>query len=189
MPWKNWSGFNRLHGGYNRLLKIVNRILEVVLLTIYLQNSLAFYNWIWYYIVSRRAVGMARQRWTTNILLCKCSLIIEYWSVIWGFRRFPDCNDNTAHMDKLKLSAKTYYKMEWGKNMIISIFDPKVENVRINELSVTLNIEDGKGNTVTLFFNSIDEARDFSKAARRAVMDEANKQWARFKRPALITDK
>lgn len=73
--------------------------------------------------------------------------------------------------------------------MFISIFKPVVKNVSINELSVTLNIEDGKGNTVTLFFDSIDEARDFSKAARRAVMDEADKQWARFDRPALITDR
>ena len=73
--------------------------------------------------------------------------------------------------------------------MFISIFEPTVKNVSINELSVTLNITDGNGNTVTLFFNSIDEARDFSKAARRAVMDEADKHWARFERPTLITDR
>ena len=72
--------------------------------------------------------------------------------------------------------------------MYVSLFGLKVEDVNINELSVTLTMSDKNGNIMIAFFNSVDEVRDFSKNVRRAVMDEADKNWVRFERPTLITD-
>ena len=93
-----------------------------------------------------------------------------------------------AIIDKLK-TLHSYIKiLKVVKIMFVSLFGLKVENVSINELSVTLIMSDEEGNNITAFFNSVDEVRDFSKKIRRAVMDEADKNWVRFERPTLITD-
>lgn len=72
--------------------------------------------------------------------------------------------------------------------MFVSLFGLKVNEVSINDLAVTLRLTDKDGNTITAFFDSPDEVRDFSRQIRRAVMDEADRKWNEFERPTLITD-
>jgi hypothetical protein len=72
--------------------------------------------------------------------------------------------------------------------MFVSLFDVRVEDVTVNELSVNLKIKDGSGNHITIFFNSIDEVRNFSREVRAYALNEANIAWSEFDRPKLITD-
>lgn len=73
--------------------------------------------------------------------------------------------------------------------MFVSLLGLKVEDVSIDESSVTLRMSDKDGNKITAFFNSVDEVREFSKVVRRAVMDEADKNCVRFNRPTLIVER
>lgn len=72
--------------------------------------------------------------------------------------------------------------------MFISMFNVNVREVNINELSTTIWLTDKEGNNVTLFFNSPDEVREFSRKIRRALLDKADIKSQEFERPALITD-
>lgn len=74
------------------------------------------------------------------------------------------------------------------ESMYLSLFDVSVEDVSVNELSVTLKLKDGNGNSVTLFFNSIDDVRNFSRDVRACALNEADIAWGTFDRPTLITD-
>ncbi len=73
--------------------------------------------------------------------------------------------------------------------MFVSMFDVRVESVDFNDLSVSLRIKDGRGNTVTLFFDDAIGVQEFSRDVRQTVLNETDKRWAEFNKPNLITDK
>lgn len=72
--------------------------------------------------------------------------------------------------------------------MFISLFNINVEEVSSNPLAVCLRLKDTDGNTVTLFFDDLTEVKEFSRDVRRAALDEADRLYQDFERPALITD-
>lgn len=73
--------------------------------------------------------------------------------------------------------------------MFVSMFKTEVVSVDVNDLSTTLRLRDEEGSTITLFFDSPMDVREFSRDIRRATMNEVNKEWEQFDRPKLITDK
>ena len=73
--------------------------------------------------------------------------------------------------------------------MFVSMFKVVVDSVDVNDLSTTLRLRDEEGSTITLFFDSPTDVREFSRDIRHATINEVNKDWEKFDRPNLITDK
>ena len=73
--------------------------------------------------------------------------------------------------------------------MFVSMFKVEVVSVDVNDLSTTLRLQDEEGSTVTLFFDEPMDVREFSRDIRHATIEAVNKEWDKFDRPNLITDK
>ena len=95
-----------------------------------------------------------------------------------------------ALIDKLK-TVHSYIKiLRVVKIMLnVNLHDFHIINLwSLSNGSYTLVLSDKDGASVSLYFDSLAGMRTFTRTLNASIDSEADKNWAKFDRPTLITD-